>query len=303
MLKPNLRIPAIAFISIVATAYLLIGRIGYDAITMPIGSAWTGEPSGDYRDVTFTPRGKTYNVFAFYLPGNPGAPALISVHGYRGSRHDEFHLERAMALRDLGYTVLSLDLSDGGGDTIDSGRIAMGDAERWDVLGGFDYLLTQGFTADQIGLVGESMGGATVLLAAAAEPRIRAVWADSAYTRADTVIAERMQQSGLPSIIVPGGMVWGWLLTGDKLWEAAPIDAANSFATNRQAVYLVHCELDTTVQFHHGRDMFANYQSAGVDVTFWDVPNLGHVAAFFDHRAEYMSRLDRFFKSHLTAEF
>ena len=43
----------------------------------------------------------------------------------------------------------------------------------------------------RIGLVGESLGGTTVLLAAAAEPRIRAVWSDSAYARADTIVSDR----------------------------------------------------------------------------------------------------------------
>lgn len=287
---------------VIIGAYLFIGRVGYDAISLRIGDPLTGVPTGEYSDVKFPARGQRYDVYAFLLHGDPGAPVLISVHGYRGSRHDQYHLDRAAALRALGYTVLSIDLSDNAGDTIGDGRMGMGYAERWDVLGGFDYLITQGFSPDSIGLVGESMGGTTALLAAAIEPRIHAVWSDSAYARADTVVGERLMSAGMPTLIVPGGLLWGWLLAGDRIWEAAPISAGATFAVNRQAVYLVHCEKDSTVPFHHGVDLFTAYHAAGVNVTFWDVPDLEHVSAFIYRRAEYMQRLDTFFRQNLSSD-
>src|SRR5579871_1469751 len=148
-------------------AYLFVSHFGYDALTLPMGSAGNAAPPGIVEDITFPSRGQGYLIHAFFLPGKRGYPALISVHGYRGSRHDEYHVERADALRTLGYSVLSLDLAGHGGDTLGRGRIAMGYSERWDVLGGYDYLLQKGFRVEQIGLVGESLGAATSLLASA----------------------------------------------------------------------------------------------------------------------------------------
>lgn len=285
---------------IILGTYLLITRFAYDILTLPIGNPGTETPSGPYQDVSFTSRGRNYAVHAFYLPGNPDAPALISIPGYRGNRHDGFHMDRALALRSLGYNVLSLDLSADGGDTVGSGRISMGYSERWDVLGGFDYLMSRGFTPERIGFVGTSMGAATALLAAAAEPHVRAIWADSAYTRAEVVIGEWLQKSGTPTIIIPGGMLWGLLLTGDHLWEAAPIEVAHALAANKQEIYMIHGEKDSVVAFHHASELVAAYNAAGVQFTFWDIPDLEHVQGIIDKRDEYLQRLDAFFQQHLA---
>jgi fermentation-respiration switch protein FrsA (DUF1100 family) len=176
----------------------------------------------------------------------------------------------------------------------------MGYAERWDVLGAYDYLLSKGFKSQQIGLVGESMGAATILLAAAVEPRIQAVWADSAYSRADIVVRERAEEIGIPSIIVPGGMIAGWLISGDRLWEAAPIDAASTLATHHQAVYLIHSYHDGTIPFHHATDIRDAYLAAGVNITFWAVDEGDHAQAILYYQAEYLKRLDRFFRENLS---
>jgi uncharacterized protein len=289
-----------ALLAVIAV-YSVISLQGYDTLSLPEMHNLTAAPSGEYQEVSFASRNQDYAVYGFYLPANTGAfKALINIHGYRGNRRDDYHLKRASYLRDLGYTVLSIDLSDNGGDTVGNGRISMGFSERWDVLGAYDYLLTRGFAPGQIGLVGESMGAATSLLAAALEPRIKAVWADSGYERADTVLSEQMESSGFPRIILPGGMVWAVLLSGDRIWEVAPIDAGPSFAANRQAIFLIHCEDDQKVFFHHGVGLNAAYKAAGVDVSFWPVRDGGHTSAILNHREEYLQRLDAFFKKHLS---
>ena len=52
-----------------------------------------------------------------------------------------------------------------------------------DVLGAFDFLKKIGYTAKQIGLHGISLGGSTVIFAAASEPTIKAIWSDSNFSR------------------------------------------------------------------------------------------------------------------------
>ncbi len=306
-MQPPIRSPKRRFLLFITSAVLLavitiyaaVSLQAYNTLSLPDMQHSTATPSGDYQDVSFLSRGQSYQVYGFFTSA-PGAQALISVHGYRRNRRDDYHLKRAAYLHDLGYNVLSIDLSDSGGDTVAQGRISMGFRERWDVLGAYDYLLSKGFAPDHIGLVGESMGAATVLLAGALDSRIRAIWADSPYTRADTLAGEQAEKGGFPRIVVPGGMVWGVILSGDRLWEAAPIDAGPAFAAHKQAVYLVHCMPDQRVFFHHSVDLNAAYQSAGVDVTFWPVPDGEHTSALVNHRDEYLQRLDAFFKQHLA---
>src|SRR5262249_20165216 len=146
-------------------------------------------------------------------------PVLISVPGYRASRHDQYHIDRAVALRDLGNNVLSIDLQDNGGDTVEDGRLSMGFQEQQDVLGAFDYLLSRGFKPNQIGFVAEWMGAGTSLKEAGQNLQIKAVWEDSGFSRVDPVRGEQAALKGFPPLIVPGGLVWAYVIGGDRLWE------------------------------------------------------------------------------------
>src|SRR5258708_39727592 len=87
----------------------------YDILSLPKEHYPPTTPTGQFEDVTFPSRGLNYQVHAFYMPGQAGAPALIHVHGWRSSRHSKPDMDRAIALRDLGYNVLSIDLQDNGG--------------------------------------------------------------------------------------------------------------------------------------------------------------------------------------------
>lgn len=283
---------------------MYVSSTAYDVLSLPGDPVAPATPSGSFEDVTFPSRSQNYKVHGFYLSGQNSKAALISVHGWKATRHDKYHLDRAASLHDLGYTVLSIDLQDNGGDTVEDGRLSMGYKERYDVLGAFDYLLTRGFVANKIGLVGESEGGTTVLMAAGSEPRIKAIWEDSGYARADSVLTEQAQNFGYPSVIVLPGMIWGFLKTGDRIWEVTPIDLGPTFAANKQSVYIIHDEQDKRVLYHHGVDLYNAYQNVRVDVTFWSLPDTtfpdeAHAVAITYHHDEYLKRLDEFFKQKL----
>jgi dipeptidyl aminopeptidase/acylaminoacyl peptidase len=299
LLRTLLKFLLIVVIGVTLSLYAFASVLAYDTVSLQPPHVDRATPTGTFETVSFPSRGQSYPVYGFLLPGEPHHPAIIVAHGYKGSRYLPDELARAADYRNLDYTVLSIDLSDNAGDTVGNGRISMGFSERWDILGAFDYLLTRGFGPDQIGLSGFSMGAATVILAAGAEGRIRAVWADSAYERADTVIAEQAVAQGITPLLLPGGMLAGWLISGDRIWEAAPIDTASDLAAHHQAVYLVQCQDDGTVPIHHGIDLYNAFQAAGVAVTFWHVESGNHGEAITLHHDEYMQRLDAFFKANL----
>lgn len=301
------RIAVLLAIVAVVTLYGVVSLKGYDALSLSVNGS-KATPAGEFQDVSFPSRNQNYMVYAYLLKGKAGQPALINVHGWKGSRHDSDEQSRAAALRGLGYTVLSPDLSDNGGDTVGNGRISMGYSERWDVLGAYDYLIEQGFAPGRIGLVGVSMGAVSSLLAAAAEPRIRAVWADSPYTRADTIASEQAEKFGFPRLIVPGGMFWALLVTGDRMWEAAPLELGPTLAANHKAIYLVHCDRDSFIVPHHSRDLQAAYSAVKIESTLWIVacnlpaPSNNHTAGFAVQREEYLKRLDGFFRKNLDEQ-
>lgn len=198
-------------------------------------------------------------------------------------------------LVELGYNVLSPDLADNSGRTVEDGRISMGFDERYNVLGAYDWLLTQGFTPDRIGLVSESMGGATSLLTAELQPDIKFIWADSPFSDAPMVLTEQAGALGFPGFIVNGGLLWGRLLAGDDVFDAVPIRAAAGLAANDQAVYLVTCTTDAIVNPHHPRDLYAAFDAAGVDVELWEIPCDEHATGILYTPDEYRERLRAFF--------
>lgn len=197
-------------------------------------------------------------------------------------------------LVELGYNVLTPDLSDNGGKTVEDGRISMGFDESFDVLGAYDYLLSQGFKPEQIGLVGESMGGATSLFVGQIQPEIKVIWADSAYSDAPTVLREQARGLGFPAFIVNGGLIWAKLLSHDDIATVSPISAGADFAANNQSVYLVTCEADQTVDPHHANDLYAAYSAQGVDVSFWEIPCVDHSTGILYASDEYKQRLGNF---------
>lgn len=293
------RVGLVLTLLIVVGGYSIVSVLAYNFISLVSVKDAPQNPAQPFESVKFPSRGQNYDVYAFYMPGDPARPAIINVHGWRGSRFTEDSINRAEKFRALGYTVLSIDLSDSRGETVGNGRIAMGAEERYDLLGAFDYMITRGFAPDRIGVTGQSMGAATSLLAAALEPRIRAVWADSPFARSEIVSAEQAESFGFPRLVVPGGMIAGALITGTRMWETAPVDQGAALAVNKQPIQLAHCNEDDFVFYHHSQDILAAYQAAKVEVDLWTQVCKQHVGGLAAYESEYLARFDAFFKAHL----
>jgi alpha-beta hydrolase superfamily lysophospholipase len=120
-----------------------------------------------YRDVTIeTPLGPAP---AWLVPA-PGAPAkrwVINVHG-RAVRRSET-LRAVEPFRDAGYSSLIVSYrNDGDAPRSDDYRYALGDREWRDIEPAMQYALDNG--AEELVLMGWSMGGATVLQALTRSP-------------------------------------------------------------------------------------------------------------------------------------
>ena len=129
-----------------------------------------------YETVRFMSRRGDVMLDGWYMAGRGGMPAVVLVHGIGSNRTGGDMTELACLLNDRGYGVLMFDLR-GHGES-GEGLMSGGWHERMDVLGAIDYLLGRGVPADRIGLLGFSLGAATCALAAAEEPRVRAIVLD-----------------------------------------------------------------------------------------------------------------------------
>src|SRR6476620_9886354 len=110
----------------------------------------------------------------------PSQATIVLLHGYGGNQ-DEM-LPVADKLHDAGYTVFTYDQRGSGRSP---GEVTFGAREQDDLISVVDYLTSRSdVDAEKLGVFGFSMGGATALMTAAREPRLKAVVADSAWSEA-----------------------------------------------------------------------------------------------------------------------
>lgn len=221
-------------------------------------------------------------------PGNHPRGVIVLCHGYPGNRTDMMppvgYLHRA------GFATLAFDfrgLGESGGQT------SIGLREPGDVIGAVDYLKARADTrALPVGLLGISMGAATVLRAGAEDARVGAVLADSPYADLSHAITERFRAYiGPGSALVAPGVQWtGETLVGVHTGDAAPLTVVSKISP--RALFLIHGTADRLIPVSDSRLLLTQ---AGPPKQLWIVPGAGHVGAYAMHPSEYERRAINFF--------
>jgi dipeptidyl aminopeptidase/acylaminoacyl peptidase len=262
---------------------------------------WAMPPPIDVRLPSRDPR---IEIAAWWLPaaasesGGP-APAVIVVHGFTACRHDHAVLLPAGMLHRNGFSVLLIDLRDHGDSTREDGRFAGGTDEYRDVLGAWDWLRTeQGIEPSRIGLLGISLGAATVLLATGQEQGVAAVWEDSSYADLGTAIDAELTREGYPTFLAFGGVLAARIISGDDLVSYSPLDAVATLAGRPLAI--THGTADTRLIVEYGHQLEAAARAGGGPVEAWYVDGAGHTEAMVTHPDEYERRLVGFFSRSLA---
>ncbi len=256
-------------------------------------------------DVEFTERGGKLRLSGWYIDsvaesvgeGVEDAPHLIFVHGLNSVRSGDNALELAARLVQSGYSILMFDLR-GHGSSEDN-QVSGGYYERRDVWGAYDYLVERrGAVEGKVGLLGFSMGAATAILAAAEEPGIRAVAADSPYAAASELIAqEAARKSPVPSWLMPVFLPTVKLMAkgiyGIDVGVLTPVKAVTQLD---YPVLIIHGLKDERVPASHGERVAA----AGSEGTvLWLVDAEGHLDSYKTYPDEYFQRVDAYFRASL----
>jgi len=182
----------------------------------------------------------------WFIPpeGAVDGATIIFVHGLGSNREDL--LEQAALLHKYGYGVLLFDLRNHGES---QGTITtLGYLEAGDVQAAMDHLLSRpDVNPQRIGLMGMSMGGATVLRAAARIPEVRAVVAEAAYTSIEDNLAHGVRAlTGLPPFPFAPLVAWfGEMESGLDIRLVRPIDDVGKIAP--RPLLLIHGDQDTLV--------------------------------------------------------
>jgi uncharacterized protein len=318
----RLLIVIVTLVVLLVVAYLAIGYVVYDrttAVTANCERHMTNRPdnfNGDvynwpeidyapyfmaaYEDARFPSRDPGIEIAGWYIEAAPDAPAVIIVAGVGGCKYAEEALLPAGMLSRNGFNVLAIDLRDTGDSTYEDGRTAIGSEEYQDAQGAYDWLVNvKGIPPQKVGLLGNSLGGATAIHAFATEPGIAALFLNSPFANLPQVIDEELQRLGYPTLLEPAAMLMARLVAGDNLTAYSPLD--DLAAHGGRPIFVVHSMDDARVSVSHARQLEARGQEVGADLTMWYLPSAEHVSGYATYPEEFEQRMVEFFEDALGA--
>ena len=215
---------------------------------------------------------------AWYTPPRKGVVILLA-HGYGDNRPEWIH---ALLAR-KGYGVLAWDArahgeSDGEISTI-------GYLEVLDVRAALDYVLAQP-GVEHVGAWGGSMGGATLIRAAADFPEIEALFIDSSFASLDDEFDYLVPYP----VVNPLAKLIATTKTGIRLEQVDPLKDIAQISP--RPVYIVHGTGDTVAPPDAGRKL---YEAARDPRILWEAENIQHMMIYLDNPRKYQRRLLGFF--------
>ncbi len=228
----------------------------------------------------------------WYLSTKDRRHLIVLVHGMWSS-----WLEMAALGRDLhqnGFDVLLFDLR--GHGQSDPSRLYLGRRERNDIRAVMQWAESSGFAGDRIGWLGYSMGGSTLLMEAARNPRIHAAVIDSPYGDLPKLLnAQLSKHSGLPGWFNPGILLAARLVYGVRTDDLVPIRYARAWG--HRPLLLIHGESDSIVPVDQAQELAEAVGSSCLTLT---LPGVDHVQAYQSDPESYVRLVGRFFSNHLT---
>jgi fermentation-respiration switch protein FrsA (DUF1100 family) len=222
---------------------------------------------------------------AWYTPPRNGAVILVA-HGYGDHRVVWVH----EILVRKGYGVLAWDArahGTSGGDISTIGYL-----EVLDVKAALDFALSQP-GVEHVGAWGGSMGGATLIRAAAQYPEIKALFVDSPFASLEDELNYLIPYP----IINPLARMLAQAETGINVDDVSPLKVIGQISP--RPVYLVQGTGDRTAPPDSAERL---YQMAKEPRFLWVEENVPHLAMYADKPRRYKKTLIEFFDAWLLGE-
>ena len=231
----------------------------------------------DYRPVDLT-TADGVRLSAWYTPPRNGAVILLA-HGYGNKRPEWVY---ALLARKK-YGVLAWDARAHGESDGDISTI--GYLEVLDVKAALDYVLAQP-GVEHVGAWGGSMGGATLIRAAARLPQIEALFIDSSFTS----LEDELNYLVPYPVINPLAKFIVTSRTGLRLDHVNPLNDISKISP--RPVYIVQGMQDSVAPPDSGEKLF---HAAGEPRYLWKQENVPHLSGYLDNPRRYQRRLVDFF--------
>lgn len=238
-----------------------------------------------YQDITLT-TADGLHLSGWYVPG-VRSEAIILVHGIHANR--AYLIPQAFILARAGYPLLLFDLRGHGHS--EGHEVTYGYREALDVEAAVDFLAARP-EVKHIGALGHSLGGAALVRAAVADPRLEALVIQSSFSSLSSVVDDSFDKFVMLPKWPFAPLVIGLaeLKTGVSLDQ---VDSIHDLAMMPpRPVLFIHSTDDGLFPVHHAQQM---YEAAREPKEFYFVSGVGHINPISGHEAEYTERLLKFF--------
>ncbi len=261
----------------VGLAYRVARWYAYAPPERPLPPATPLDYGVPYQEVTLVTQ-DGLRLAAWYTPPQ-GLPLVwLLAHGYGAHRLPRVHAD---AVRLTGMGALSWDFR---GHGASQGRLrTFGLYEARDVLAAAAFARQQP-GVERVVAWGTSMGGAAVLWAAAQDPSIHAVVADSPYADLQAIEPNLIRLAPLRPLV----RVFLTAMTGLRPRDLRPVDVVARIPPRPLAI--VHGARDDIIPVEHARQL---QRAAGPGALVWIWPQAGHSQAFLLAPDLYWGCLER----------
>ncbi len=240
------------------------------------------------------PRGA---LAAWYLPALNGC-TLICLHGLHDHRGQ--WLEQVARLRARGgYGALLLDFP-GHGDS-EGDMVTYGVFERDDVAAAVNWLRARGDVDMRgVAVMGYSLGAITATLAAANIPELGALVIESGFADLRHDIGHLFTRfTHLPAFPFASLVIfWGQWMAGVRLGQIRPARVIGAISP-RPVLIISDLADELADEPDDGERLYA---AAGEPKELWQVPEAGHINAFWRHPDEWVERVGSFLDQRLAAQ-
>lgn len=287
-MKQGLRLGLIAAAVLLAAAVAALGLAG-EQLSRPALRAIGTAPAGVVAETVALKAASGQTVAGWWIPGQPGAGAVLLLHGVRGDRREM--LGRAEFLSRLGYALLLIDLPAHGESVAEHITYGVNEAEGVRVA---LALLAQRLPGERIGVIGVSLGAASLVLSRP-QPAPAAVVLESMYPTIDEAVADRLRlHLGSAAELLAPLLLWQLpLRLGVSPQQLRPIEALPAL---RSALLIAAGSLDQHTTLAETRRLYA---AAQAPKSLWVVDGAAHVNLHDFDRAAYEARVSAFLARHL----
>lgn len=217
---------------------------------------------------------------AWYTPPQNSVVVLVA-HAHNGARPTDMHSLFARH----GYGVVSWDFRAHGES---EGEVcSFGYYEVLDVEAALDFALSQP-EVERVAAWGGSMGGATVIMAAARRSEIEAVVVDSAFALLEDELIVMIRLKWMRPLI----RFFAERETGVSIADVRPVDVIGQISP--RPVFIIQGLSDPMIPVNTGGRL---YEAAGDPRTLWSEENVGHLSMIDVFPEEYEDRIIEFLDS------